>query len=177
MNRCHRIHCLTSYRTRLAVTVCWVHPVDKTRVQKLYSSWRMPSSAVWGRVVLVRTEVSKELIASIITVERFSDLRTTFAACFSCSLLLTFFLALCFFPPWWWKRYITPKLWFLQESRGVTSHKMAFFIVSAARTSVLHHFSWNNWMKRERTQRTSAPFHILSNPLLIITCSLDTAQF
>jgi hypothetical protein len=40
-----------------------------------------------------------------------------------------------FFRPWWWKQNVSLKHWFLQEPRGITSQKMSFFIVTAAKTS------------------------------------------
>jgi hypothetical protein len=44
-----------------------------TSSQKLSGSWRMPSSGVWHRVALVRTDVSEERIASIMRVTRISQ--------------------------------------------------------------------------------------------------------
>jgi hypothetical protein len=41
--------------------------------------WRMPSPGIWRRVVLIRTDVSEELIASMIRVEIVSELGTTLA--------------------------------------------------------------------------------------------------
>jgi hypothetical protein len=70
------------------------------------------------RVALVRIDVSEELIASIIRVERFSELGTL--AVISC----------CEFPAvpsslvlslWWQRRYFSPKHLVLQEPHGVTS--------------------------------------------------------
>jgi hypothetical protein len=47
----------------------------------IWTTWlgSMPSSALWRRVALVRTDVSEERIASIIRVERISELRTALA--------------------------------------------------------------------------------------------------
>jgi hypothetical protein len=42
-------------------------------------------------------------------------------------VLLTLFLAHLFFEYWWLRRYVPPKLRFLQESCDVTSQKAAFF--------------------------------------------------
>jgi hypothetical protein len=39
----------------------------------------MPSFGMWFRVALVKADVSEELIASIISVTRISELRTTLA--------------------------------------------------------------------------------------------------
>jgi hypothetical protein len=36
-----------------------------------------------------------------------------------------------------WRRYVTPKRRFLQEPRGLTSNKTAFFVVTAEETSNL----------------------------------------
>jgi hypothetical protein len=44
-----------------------------------FRRWRMPSSGMWCRAGLVRTDVSKESIASIIRVERISELATPLA--------------------------------------------------------------------------------------------------
>jgi hypothetical protein len=40
--------------------------------------------------------------------------------------------------PWWWRRHVPPKHWFLQETQGVTSQKTAFFIVHAVKPHILH---------------------------------------
>jgi hypothetical protein len=39
----------------------------------------MPSSGLWRRVALVRTDVSEERVASIFRVDRISELETAFA--------------------------------------------------------------------------------------------------
>jgi hypothetical protein len=46
------------------------------------------------------------------------------------------FLARRFLSPWWERRYVPSKRQFLQERHGVASQVMAFFIVTAVRTSV-----------------------------------------
>jgi hypothetical protein len=56
--------------------------------------WRMPSFGMLRRVVLVRTDVSEKLSASIIRMRRIGALRTMF---------LLLFLVHRFLPPWWWK--------------------------------------------------------------------------
>jgi hypothetical protein len=58
-----------------------------------------------------------------------SDRRTTLAVTSNCSygLPLTLFLDRWFFPPWWWRQYVSPKGRFLQEPHGVTSQKTAVF--------------------------------------------------
>jgi hypothetical protein len=58
-------------------------------------SWRVPSSAMWRRVDLVRTDVSEERVASIIKVKRISELGTLAANC----QLLTLSLPCWFFHP------------------------------------------------------------------------------
>jgi hypothetical protein len=89
--------------------------------------WRVPSSGMSGRVALVRTDVSEERGASIIRVTRIGGLGTTLAVTSNRRFL----------SPWWWRRYVPPKRRFLQEPHGVTSQKMAFFIVTAVKTSNL----------------------------------------
>jgi hypothetical protein len=49
------------------------------RIRKLYNHWRMPSSWIWRRVSLLRTDISGKLIASIIMVTRIGKLGTTLA--------------------------------------------------------------------------------------------------
>jgi hypothetical protein len=96
---------------------------------------------MWCRAAVVRTDVLEERIASIIRVERISELRTMLAVtskwrtllrntnseCSNCQLLLKLFLARGFFPPWWWRQYGPPKHPFLQEPHGDTSQKAIFF--------------------------------------------------
>jgi hypothetical protein len=98
--------------------------------------WRMVSSVKLCRVVLVRTSISEELIASIMTVKSVSELGTTLAAIINWNtlslsivqlLLLTVFLACWLFSPWWYRGYVPLKRRFLQEPHGVTSQKTAFF--------------------------------------------------
>jgi hypothetical protein len=72
----------------------------------------MPSSEMLRRMVHVRTDVSEGRIASIVMVERISELGTTLTV----------------------RRYVPQKLRFLQEPHGVTSQKTAFFIVTAVKT-------------------------------------------
>jgi hypothetical protein len=69
--------------------------------------WKLPSSGMWRRVALLRTDVSEKRIITI-------------------KGLLTFQASL-FFSTWWWGRYVPPKHWFLQEPCGVTFQKTAFF--------------------------------------------------
>jgi hypothetical protein len=80
------------------------------------------------RVTLVRTDVSEERIASIIRLTRIGELGTTLGVISNRSTLLTLFLAHRFLSTWWWSRYVPPKRRFLQESRGITSQKKAFFV-------------------------------------------------
>jgi hypothetical protein len=93
----------------------------------------------YDRVVLVKTDVSQERITSIIRVTRIGELGTTLAVTSNRStlrrnsmysiwkLLLTLLLARRLLSPWWWKRYVTPKRWFIQELHGVTSQTTPFF--------------------------------------------------
>jgi hypothetical protein len=55
---------------------------------------------------------------------------------YSFSLLLTLFVALSFFPPGWWRRYVSPKRRFLEVPQGVTFSKTAFFVVLNAVTTL-----------------------------------------
>jgi hypothetical protein len=97
---------------------------------------------MWRRVALIRTDVSEESIAPIITVGRISEPGTTLRVTRNWSeLLLTLFLARRFFPPWWWRRYVPPKRRFLQESGGVTSQKTTFSIVTVVKTLNLRYVS------------------------------------
>jgi hypothetical protein len=50
---------------------------------------------------------------------------------------LMLFLVHRFLSPWWRRRYVPPKRWFLQEPHGITSQKTTFFIVTAVKTSYL----------------------------------------
>jgi hypothetical protein len=54
-----------------------------------------------------------------------------------CSYLLTLVPHSRIFLPWRWRRYVPPKRWFTQDLHGATSHKTAFFIVTAVKTSNL----------------------------------------
>jgi hypothetical protein len=71
---------------------------------------------LWCLVAAVRTDVSEELIASIITVLQ---------------------LLWRFFPPWLRRQCVPPKRRFLQESHSVTSHNTAFFIHTSTSESTL----------------------------------------
>jgi hypothetical protein len=46
----------------------------------------------------------------------------------NCLLLVTKLPACRFLSLWWWRRYIPPKRWFLQEPHGVTTQKTPFFM-------------------------------------------------
>jgi hypothetical protein len=84
---------------------------------KLYR--RTGVSAMLRRVALVRTEVSEELSASIISVTRIG-------------ILIHRFLSPC-----WWRCYVPSKCLLLQEPHDVTSQKTPFFIVTAVKTTSL----------------------------------------
>jgi hypothetical protein len=73
--------------------------------------WRMPSSGMLRRVVLFTTDVSEERITTIMVTG--IDEQKLATAVF-----------------WWWRLYVPPKRRFLQEPRGVTSQKTAFFVLS-----------------------------------------------
>jgi hypothetical protein len=107
---------------------------------------RTASSGMLRRVALVRTDVSEKLSASIIRVTRISTLGTTLDVTANRRTQRSN-------TKWWtiWRHYVPPKRRFLQQPRGVTSQKTLFFIVTAAKTSILHstsefptasHVSW-----------------------------------
>jgi hypothetical protein len=98
---------------------------------------RITSSGMLRRVARVRTDVSEERSVSIIRVTRISEVGTTLAVTGNQRTLLTFFLTHRFLSPWWLRRCVPPKRRFLQEPHGVTSQKMAFFTVTAVKTSNL----------------------------------------
>jgi hypothetical protein len=76
---------------------------------------RMPSSGMWRRVDIVRTDVSEERIASIFSVEKSAREEPAWAVC-SCKFL-----------PWRWMRYALPKRQFTQDLHGATCQRTAFF--------------------------------------------------
>jgi hypothetical protein len=73
------------------------------------------------------------------------------------------FLARWFLSPWWWRQYIPLKHRFIQEARGKTSLKMAFFIVTSVKTSNLtcHIYSFYNLFSSFRVQKgvSHSPLH------------------
>jgi hypothetical protein len=92
---------------------------------------------MWRRVILVRTEVSEERIASIFSVERINELGTTLAVTsnwstepvsgssqsFSCQLLLTLFPAgWCFSPVNYNIKKQTP--WLLVRKRTISTDRL-----------------------------------------------------
>jgi hypothetical protein len=82
---------------------------------------------MWCHVVLVRTDVSEKHIASIIRVERISDLGTALAVTSNwCKLWRNTNVKLC-----------PPKRRFLQEPHSIISQKTAFFIVTTLTISNL----------------------------------------
>jgi hypothetical protein len=78
--------------------------------------WRMPSSGMFHRVALVRTDVSEERSTSIIRVTRIMR-----------RLLVTANVPSSPLSPWWWRCYVPPKHRFFQEPHVITSQKTAFF--------------------------------------------------
>jgi hypothetical protein len=108
--------------------------------------FKMPSSGMWCHVALVRTYMLEEHITSIIKVKRISELGTMLAITSNSSLLLLTFLACWFFSLWWWRWYVPPKHWFLQEPHGITSQKMAFFIITAIKVlNLTTYVLWCVW--------------------------------
>jgi hypothetical protein len=75
----------------------------------------MPSFGMWRRVALVRTNVSEELIHSIIRVARIGDF--------------------CY--PDYWKWCIPLKRWFFLEPHGVTFQQTSFFIIDFVKADIL----------------------------------------
>jgi hypothetical protein len=53
--------------------------LPRMKPQNMNDTWRMPPSAMWSRVALVRTAVLEKLITSTIRVEKISELGTMFA--------------------------------------------------------------------------------------------------
>jgi hypothetical protein len=76
---------------------------------------------MWRGEVLVRADVSEERIASIIKVKRISRLAKMLAVTSELLILLNIMME--------------TKRRFLQEPHGVTSVRMAFFVVTAVKTS------------------------------------------
>jgi hypothetical protein len=93
----------------------------KTANDKLL--WRMPSSGMWRRVVLVWTNVSEEPAWA--------------GGCRVCSHLLTLVPRSRIFLPWRWRRCVPPKRQLTLDLHGATSQKTTFFIVTAVKTSDL----------------------------------------
>jgi hypothetical protein len=60
--------------------------------------------------------------------------------------------SLLFFPNWWWRQYIPPKHWFLQEPHGVTSQKtflalsspILVTLIRSSKTSAVSRVTWHN---------------------------------
>jgi hypothetical protein len=76
---------------------------------------------MWRRVAILRTDISKERIASMIRAKKIYEPGKT---------LVANVVPSWFFSPWWWKRYIPPKCRLLQEPYGVTFQKTAFVLIS-----------------------------------------------
>jgi glycyl-tRNA synthetase alpha subunit len=89
----------------------------------------MPSSGTLRRITIIKTDPSEESRASIIRVKRIGELGTTLAITSHRRTLRS--NSICKV----WKRYVFPKRRFLQESYGVTSQRVTFFIVTVVSTS------------------------------------------
>jgi hypothetical protein len=117
---------------------------DITHCVMFFLPWRIPSSGTL-QVVLVRTDVSEEYIASIIRVRRIYKLVTTSVLTSNWSTFLRGLLRLLVVSN------VVPsspilvilvmevvvplKHWFLQEPHGVSPQKMTLFIVTAIKIS------------------------------------------
>jgi hypothetical protein len=107
--------------------------------------WRMPSSGMLHHVDVIITDVLEELITCIVRVTRICKLGTTLAVTSNGSTLqrnTMLFLACWFSSPLWWRRYVPPKRWFLQEPHYITSKKMEFFRFSLFCQIVSHRCSY-----------------------------------
>jgi hypothetical protein len=107
----------------------------------------MPSSGKLRRVALMRTDVSKDRIASIIGGTRIGELGKTLAITSNrCIVFLRSDLRLLDtdnvptspnIVTLTMEVIVPPKRRFLQEQQGVTSQNTTFFIVSALKTKIL----------------------------------------
>jgi hypothetical protein len=125
------------------------------RADDEFSTWRIPSSAMWRHVTRAITDVSEERIAPIIRVKRISTLGTELA-------IVRIAVSSWRIPsPWWWRRYYPPKLRFLQEPYGVISKKTAVFIVTAVKASNLTIFNLiEKFLFRNRSvEHSGSAFH------------------
>jgi hypothetical protein len=120
----------------------------------LNRTWRILSSGMLLHLALVRTEVLEERSASIIRLTRISELGTTLTVTSNWCMLRSNTMS-----PWWWRCYVPPKHWFLQEPYGAAFQKMAFFMVTAVKTANLTYVElgykkkklcWSNFQYAER---------------------------
>jgi hypothetical protein len=120
--------------------------LDEGSVQ--YFPRRMPSSGMLCRVAAVRTDVSKRKYRLHYKGEMNQGTRNNvssnwqpkhivFLHRYLILLVIANILPSWFLSPWWQRRYVPPKYRFLQDSDGVRSQKMAFFIVTAVKISNL----------------------------------------
>jgi hypothetical protein len=77
--------------------------VSKINQKNIHVTWRISSSGMLRRVVLVRTDVSVESSVSFISVTRIGELGTALAVT-SNRRTLVFFLVHRFLSPWWKRR-------------------------------------------------------------------------
>jgi hypothetical protein len=96
--------------------------------------WSMVSSRMIDRVVLVRTDVSKEVSDSIIRATRIGEIETTNRRRLRLLVRLKLFLVHRFLSPWWRRREVPPKRRFLQEPR--IHHSSLCFMFFRSLTSV-----------------------------------------
>jgi hypothetical protein len=116
------------------------HTVTHPRTLILWGKWRMPSSGMWHSAGLLYTDVLEECFASMFRVQEImwgseGHLSTVQRHCMLLASAPHFSLHTVFLLPWTWQRHIPPRRWFIINSQGATSQKMAFFVFTAVKTS------------------------------------------